>query len=437
MSMPGILAMARGMAAPRWRTQMGQGATVFLSYAATALVGMGSLRLYTELAPRSVFGESNLLLTMLTLGVQLFVAPFTNTQLRYHTEAQERGSADAFTQTALSWSLRAATWLGLAAFVACLLTSMLHGPMLGPIVGAIVVAWVLATTTRNVLMGRIQAERRRAAYAGLQVMEAVLLAALTATALSISADITFFMAGQLAATVLLVALLARVSPWPSAASCTVTAEQFRTRAAHYGLPFAPLAIGSWLSNLADRYVLGLVLGAGAAGQYVAPLSIASRVLILTNSALNDLFRPVLFDAENRGQHARANRVFLSWLAVNIAVGCTAVLTVALLGQWVVHLLLSEEYRTGAVAVMRWIATGYGVYGLTQVLENRILSVGRSGRLLVPMAAGAIANVILSLLLVPRYGIVGAARASCLSFVTQSVVTLLFLIDALRRRRAAG
>jgi O-antigen/teichoic acid export membrane protein len=430
---------AQSVVVSRWRWAMGQGGAIFLSYAVTALVGMGSLRLYTELAPKSVFGESNLLLTILTLGIQLFVAPFTNTQLRYHTKAQEQGTADAFTREALAWSLRGAAVLGLIAFVACLIAARLGGPVLGGAVGAIALGWVLATATRNVLMGRLQAERRRIAYAGLMVVEAVLSGGLTAAALIVSAGTAFFMAGQLMAAIVLVVLLARVTSWPFSGrpGATAAAVGFRTEAARYGLPFAPLAIAGWLSNLADRYVLGMMLGAAAAGQYVAPLSIASRALILTNSALNDLFRPVLFDAENRGQRARADRVFWSWVAVNLAVGCAAVLTIALFGQWAVTLLLSESYREGAVDIMVWIAAGYGVYGLTQVLENRLLSLGRSGQLLAPMTAGAVANVVLSMLLVPRYGIIGAARASCLSFVTQSVVTLVFLICALRRAARNG
>jgi O-antigen/teichoic acid export membrane protein len=285
-------------------------------------------------------------------------------------------------------------------------------------------------------MGRLQAERRRVAYAGLAATEAVLIGGLTAAALLLSPSITFFMVGQLAAAVVMVILLARVSPGAFSRSSDATAAaRFRSRIADYGLPFAPLAIGGWLSNLADRYVLGIMLGSGAAGQYVAPLSIASRGLILTNSALNDLCRPVLFDAENRKQPARANKVFLGWVVATIAVACTAVLAIAVFGQWVVALLLSSSYREGAVTIMIWISCGYGVYGLNQVLENRLLSLGRSGQLLLPMAAGAVANIVFSVLLVPRYGIPGAARASCLSFVTQCIVTSVFLICALRRQRA--
>ena len=164
-------------------------------------------------------------------------------------------------------------------------------------------------------------------------------------------------------------------------------------------------------------------------------SMPSRAMILASGALNDFFRPSLFDAENRKDPARANRVFLSWLAINIAVGCAATAFIALAGELVVSLLLGERYRDGAVVIMIWIAAGYAVYGMTQVLETRLLSLGRSGQLIAPMAAGAVANILFSIVLVSRYGIPGAAQASCLSFVVQSAVTALFLISALWRRRS--
>jgi O-antigen/teichoic acid export membrane protein len=291
------------------------------------------------------------------------------------------------------------------------------------------------------------------------VVEAVAMAGFTAAALYVWSDTTSFVLGQLAAAMLLIVLSRYVVPWPSRvakhpgaghpAVATAAAENrpaqrpdageagtgFRQRAFEYGMPFAPLALAGWLSNLADRYVLGAVLGAAAVGQYVAPLAIASRAMIMASGALNDLFRPTLFDAENRGQRSRANSVFKRWIAVNVMVGCAAVAFIAVMGDRMVGLLLGRGYREGAVAIMVWVASGYGIYGLTQVLETRLLSLGRSGQLLIPMAAGAVANMAFSSLFVPRFGIIGAARASCLSFVAQCIVTTLFLIAALRRRNA--
>jgi O-antigen/teichoic acid export membrane protein len=309
---------------------------------------------------------------------------------------------------------------------------------LGPAVAIAALAWILATAARNVFMSRLQAERRRLLYTGLMVVEAAMLGAFTAGALYLSAKTEFYLAGQVLGAAAFLILVVRLTSWPHSrgvGGSNGSSTGFRQKAVTYGLPFAPLAVVSWVSNLADRYVLGIVLGAAAVGQYVAPLSIASRAMILASGALNDLFRPALFDAENRKQPARATRVFALWITVNAALGCVAVILIAAGGELIVNLLLGKGYRDHAVPIMVWIAAGYAVYGLTQVFETRLLSLGRSAQLLVPMAVGALANIALSILLVSRFGIIGAAQASCLSFLAQSVVTAFFLLSALRRHRA--
>ena len=433
---PEILTSLPWPSLTRWRSVLRSSALVVGGYVAVAVVGMLALRLYTELAPAEIFGQANLLLTLLTLGLQIFVAPVTNTQLRYHTEAAASGKANAFTREALVWALRSAAALAILAGIGCLLCGRLGGPRLGVAIAMAAVGWVFAMTARNVLLSRLQAERRRLAYSALTVFEAIMLALLTAVALRFDATTASYLIGQLLAVLALVIAAARLGPWPGPARGAQVDQHtdFRRKALAYGVPFAPVAVVGWLANLADRYVLGLQLGAAAVGQYVAPLSIASRGMILANSALNDLFRPVLFDAENRRRPASAHRVFLSWIGVNIAVGVTAVTAVWALGDVVVELLLAKSYRDGATPVMMWIASGYAVYGLTQTLETRLLSLGRSAQLVAPMAAGALANIGFSELLVSRNGILGAAQASCLSFVVQGLVTALIVYSALRLRR---
>jgi len=420
---------------PGGRSLVRTGTVIVGSYIAIALVNTFALRLYTELAPAKTFGEFNLVQTALMLGIQLFVAPFTNTQLRYHTQAQASGAAGGFTREGLRWSLCGAGVLGAIVFPTCLLCGRLGGPKLGIGVAAPAVAWVYATTLRNVLMGRLQAEQRRLLYGSLAVFEAVALVLATVVALHFRATTSSFLIGQLVAPAALVVAGTWVHPWVdlSAKPSTAQRAEFRRRALEYGLPFTPLAIGAWLANLADRFVLGLFTGAAAVGQYVAPLAIASRGMTLLNGALNDYFRPMLFDAENRDQRERANGVFASWIAASATIGCAAVGVIALGGGLVARILLAAAYRGGAVEIMVWIAAGYGIYGLTQIIETRLLSFGKSAQLLPTMTTGAIANVALSAALIPRHGTLGAAQASCLSFVVQGLVTATFWARAQRRR----
>ena len=61
-----------------------------------ALTGLLSLRLFTEVAPKPVFGSANLLIGFAGLAMQIAVAPITQTQLRYHVAHAVMGAADQY-----------------------------------------------------------------------------------------------------------------------------------------------------------------------------------------------------------------------------------------------------------------------------------------------------------------------------------------------------
>lgn len=401
-----------------------------------ALVGVGAMRLYTELAPPQVFGESNLVLTMLGLAMQLFVAPFTASQLRYHSEAQIRNEGGLFAREVLVWSLRSALVLAAVGGFALAAYHALCGGSIGYVAALAAAIWLIAVTARNVLMNRLQAESRQAAYTSLLAIEAVFLASLTGLALRFSASVGSFLIGQaLAVCALLVLILIR-APWPVAEATSGRANTgFLGKVIAYGVPFAPMALCSWVANLADRYTVAFLLGSAAVGEYVAPFAIASRGMALANVALNDLFRPMLFDAENRREAATANRVFGTWIVASLTISLAALLFIYVAGELVARILLAKEYRAQAVGVMLWVSLAYAVFGFTQILETRLLSLGRSARLLPSMALGAIANVAFSFVLVSWNGILGAAQATFASFAVQSVSTAIILRLALHHRKA--
>jgi len=418
------------------KTAFGTGVLVLSGHVAVAVVGVVALRIYTELAPPGVFGEANLLLSALALGMQVVIAPFTASQLRFHTQAQTRGDAVQFTRESLVWSLRAALVLAIACSVGFYLLRQSHGQSAEILAAGASAIWLIAMTARNVLMSRLQAERRQAAYTGIQVLEAILLAVLTALALKRSATIGSYVTGQAFAIVMLLMLLARLVPWPKACKGERGRANvgFLSKVLSYGVPFVPMSLLTWVANLADRYAVAFLLGATAVGEYVAPFAIASRGMALVNVGLNDFFRPILFDAENQGDALKAQHVFRSWIATSVCLSAAALVFLFFAGGLVSSILLAKEYRASAVGVMMWVALGYGVFGVNQIFETRLLSLNRSARLLPSMTLGAATNILFSLVLVSRNGLIGAAQATCASFALQAVVAALILYLALRQAR---
>jgi O-antigen/teichoic acid export membrane protein len=414
------------------------GAVVVAAQLAVAVVGIVALRVYTNLVSPSVFGATNLVLSALGLGMQLFVAGFTAAQLRFYSEAAARGAGDNFTRETMAWALRSTAVLVALALVTVAALRLAGGFALSAAAAAAGAAWLFAMATRNVLMSRIQAQQRQGRYAALQVVEAVVSFAVTCAALAVLPSIAAFLMGQALAIALFLGFLLLTLPDARTAfgPLPATGRHFGAKAWAYGAPFAPLSFLSWLANLGDRYTLAILLGSDAAGRYVAPFSIASRGMLLSNSALCDLFRPILFDAENRRDSRRARSAFRGWLLCSAGLSSAGIAVVYCGGFFMARWLLAPGYRAGAVAIMLWVAAGYAVSGVTQVVESRLLSLGHSGRLLLPMILGALANVAFSVILIRANGIIGAAQATFASFVFQNLATAGFLVHALRQQGGA-
>jgi O-antigen/teichoic acid export membrane protein len=411
------------------------GTAVVVGNGLVALIGVLALRVYTELAPAEVFGAANLVLTALGLAFQLLIHPIIATQLRYHTAAVQAGEGDRFTGEALRWGLAVSvglTVLGGIAFVAYAIAVDARTDALMLLAAA---AWIVIATLRHVLMARLHAEQQMTSYMVLRVAEAAFMVLATACVLRATLRPESFVWGQVAAFGIVVAGIAFFIPWSIWRSIWAgKMPGFLEKVWRYGGPFVPMAFLFWVANLADRYVLAGLVSAAAVGQYLAAFTIAGSGFGLTNGALTDLFRPMLFAAENAQDHDRASRVFLAWLASYLAISLCGLAAIVLIGQWIVDLVLAEAYRPGAVEIMLWIALGYSINGLTTAFENRMFSLGQSARVLWPLAAGAAGNIVLSLMLIPWHGIAGAAQANCLSFGLQFFLTGIALRRALNSRQ---
>lgn len=412
------------------------GTAIISGHVATALIGIASLRLLTGLAPNYVFGEANLIMTFLVVLSQLTTSPFSATILRYQMDASARNVGDQFYADAIAWSVAASIALSAAVVFAYFLSTRL-GDALPSWALAATGAWVVASAVKSIATSRLHAERRQFAFATYAVLEATLLAGCTAGALAVAASSSMYLLGQTVAVVAVTTVVIFTAPWPPLHGIRwpSTRGDFFKDVLAYGIHFAPLAVFGFLANIGDRYVLGYLLGPAAVGQYVAAFAISSRGLTMTNSALNDYFRPMLFDAENRSDGEATKRIFQSWIAASACIGGSAIVFIATLGSTIVYFLLADGYRLGAVEIMMWVAFAFTINGITQIIENRLLAFGASRKLIIPIIVGGAANVLFSIVLISMNGVVGAAQATCASFAIQGIATAFILRARLRHKPA--
>ena len=186
--------------------------------------------------------------------------------------------------------------------------------------------------------------------------------------------------------------------------------------ARYGYPIAAsLALAVTLAST-DRFLLAAFLDEAAVGAYHAAYSIANRTLDVLFIWLGAAGMPALVMALERGGPERLREAAREQASFFVLIGLPAAAGVALVARPLAEILIGEELRTAVEGITPWIALSALLAGLQAYYFGQAFTLGRrTGRLLGAMIIPASANVVLNLLLIPPYGVQGAAWATTASF----------------------
>ena len=188
----------------------------------------------------------------------------------------------------------------------------------------------------------------------------------------------------------------------------------------FGLPTVPADASVYALQVADRFYLYRGYGHAAAGEYSIALQLATVVFVAVRG-FQYAWPPLAYSIDSDAQAARLYSLVTTYFVLATGV---VVAAVTLLGRWLVRLLAAPAYF-GAHSALPWLALGWTLYGLYQVL---IVITGRARvtqRNLPAAAAGLAVNVALLLVLVPRgglnLGIAGAGIALCGAYVAMLAI----------------
>jgi O-antigen/teichoic acid export membrane protein len=186
----------------------------------------------------------------------------------------------------------------------------------------------------------------------------------------------------------------------------------------FGLPMATFELCSNLWHLGDRFLVQWVLDERAVGYYTMAYNLSMYVNALFTLPMDLAAVPLftqIYESEGPGATSeflrKGTRVFLL-LAIPAVAGVTV------LREDVVLLLASRQFLPGAELVPLVLA-GLLVYGSRVLLGAGMILRKRPWLIAELEVAGAGLNLVLNLLLLPRYGVRGAAYATLLSQLVMS------------------
>jgi O-antigen/teichoic acid export membrane protein len=182
-------------------------------------------------------------------------------------------------------------------------------------------------------------------------------------------------------------------------------------AAKHGLPLTISLTLLAVSSVTDRFMIANLVGAADAGKYVAGLDLVRQTLMMPAISAAAAFFPmaVLIHA-NQGRTAVHSHL-TECAELLFSITLPACLGFAVIAPHIANVVLGADFRETAAAIMPIIAVAVVFQILTQqYLHVSFLLSGRNSFYLINTVSIIAANVVLSVLLIDRYGVVGAAWA---------------------------
>jgi O-antigen/teichoic acid export membrane protein len=192
---------------------------------------------------------------------------------------------------------------------------------------------------------------------------------------------------------------------------TTTAESFRTLF-RFGLPTVPAEASVYALSVLDRQYIVHSQGPSAAGRYAIALKVAGAIAFIV-TAFQYAWPPLAYSVTD---DAHAARLYALVTTYYVLITGWVVAGLALEDRFIIRVLTPHPGYFGSYRAIPWVSLGWAMYGLWVVL---LVVAGRAKvtRRNFPAAlVGLVINVLLLILLVPRYGIAGGGIALCGAYV---------------------
>jgi len=192
-----------------------------------------------------------------------------------------------------------------------------------------------------------------------------------------------------------------------------SAHLVKTMAA-YGVPLIGWIMCSQVLSISDRYIIGAFRGSGEVGIYSANYNIVVMGVGLVSTPIMLAAHPIIMDAWEHHRHDDIPRVIASFSRYYLVAVAPVIAFVSVFSSDIVAVALGESFREGH-RIMPVILAGSLVWGFS-MYGHKGLELKEQTRLLLGLILiAALANIVLNLIVVPRYGYVGAAVTTLISY----------------------
>jgi O-antigen/teichoic acid export membrane protein len=370
--------------------------------------------LYTHVFSQEEYGLQGLVLATVTLASTLAVMGMDSAVHNWYWQTEQQEDRQT---TIASWfwlQMFTAVLLGLGIYLAADPLSLLiagdtaAAPLLR--LGALTLPLVVS---HGVVTNYFRLRRQAKATMWYSVVSNLVLVLLTMLfILGLKMGLPGFFYAQIAAgvgTTLAGALLLRGTVAPSRVRWSRLREMFP-----YALPLVPAAFAFWALGFSDRLFIEKLVSTGQVAVYQFAAALASAMAMVTG-AFTTAWGPFALSLQRQPD---APQIYAKVLPAYLAGGGLVVAGLAFFGPEAVAILAPPAYAAAA-PLAAWLSLGVLINGLAYIAGTGLALARRSSAFPVAVFLAAGASLALNALLIPAFGITGAAWAAVISWFVYS------------------
>ena len=397
----------------------------FMASVISTVLGLASTYLFTRLFPPGAYGQYSLAVAIVAPMVVMVSEWAAQPVGRFYSEYRTSGKMMAYRRVTITLGKYV---VGLSLGAASLLVWSAVGSWgWGLSLGA--AANVFVDAVLSLVLPIILASFESSLYRRIQVVRAMLrlgiAIGLVHTLGTHPANLVWasVVAGLVVAPVILSSADLLTKPQPNgdwANSVCDCSRAFQTDTDHvrrfvrYGAPMTGWFLALQLLAAGDRYVIQIYLGSEAVGVYSANYNLIASAAGLLSAPVTFAAFPIIMRmwADGRRQETGlAVRDMTGWYFV---LGLGIVFGTCLIARDLVSVLLGPEFRSG-YPILPPVMVGMVLWNAS-LLGQKTLEVREATLVMVAVAGmAALANLMLNLLFVPRYGMVAAAYTTAIGY----------------------
>ncbi len=198
--------------------------------------------------------------------------------------------------------------------------------------------------------------------------------------------------------------------------------KFLRKVVPVSLPLLPVFLGEWLLSSLSIYLLTHYHSYAEAGVYSVAFSIAGLFIALRTSLQYFWFSTASNLLQNR-EREKFNRIFHFVLKSYVGIIAAGIIFYIFYAGDLIRLLANKSYSDARVPILL-LVTAFGLVVLANIFNASLYALGETRKILRSYIIAAGVAVVACLVLIPRYGVVGAAGSTAIGYAALLIAMML-------------